>query len=771
MLLTRIIPRKFSSRLLLMTLFTGLIPVIIFTFLIQTSGDRFKNEINQTVQSGRDQEWKRSEAFLRQQGEEQICAKAIDVALQLNLALRIVPWMTLEDLQRDGKFHEVAVQRVGRIGYTTLYETRTGISRFHRDRKYENVKLRRFSKSLPAFWAIVRKSLTGKSAGGYYDWKEPDGSVRQKYMYAVPLTTQTGDGVRLSVAATAYVGEFTQPVREAEAIHQDTTRLLMGTIGASIGAFQKTGLFTMGLGIVVASLLALCVGRYFSRTIGRIREATSRVNAGDYAIRVRSSMSGEMGTLVADFNTMVAQLEATTVSKHRLEESEEKLRQTNTELLREVAERTKAEGALKEARSQLERRVEERTDELQQAYAKLVEEIKEREQLEAQLRQAQKMEAIGTLAGGIAHDFNNMLAAIIGFSEIIEEDLPKDSLSVHHIQSILGAASRGRDLVKQILAFSRKTEHVRGALSLSPLIKETIQLLRVSLPTTIAIRLHLNTAEDTVLASPAEIQQILMNLVINAAFAMHDSGGTLTINLANIDFKPDSSLSNTDVEPGEYVQLVVTDTGSGMTPDVMKRVFDPFFTTKKVGEGTGMGLSVVYGIVKSLHGVITVKSRPGVGSIFKILLPKSPVDMTSEPVKAEATPTGNERILFIDDEELLVEWGQTFLEKLGYAVKATTVSAEALKVFSSDPSQFDLVISDQSMPGITGLHLARKLLKIRSNIPIILCTGYSDSVSPEKAKEAGIKEFLMKPLGKKELAEVIRRVLDTAESKRLNRPS
>ncbi|MGD0238019.1 MAG: hypothetical protein ABSC55_26245, partial [Syntrophorhabdales bacterium] len=250
------------------------------------------------VELGRDQELGRSEALLRLQGEELIEAKAADVAAQLNLVLQSVPWMTLQDLRRDRKFHEVAVQRVGRTGYTTIYETRTGISRFHRDRKYENVNLRRFSKSLPAFWAIVRKSLKGKSASGYYDWREPDGSVRPKYMYAIPLRVRTGDGVRLTVAATAYVDEFTQAIREAKAIHQDTTRFLMNTIGMSIQAFRKTGQVVMGLGIVVASLLALCVGIYFSRTIGRLRNATSRVNAGDYAVRVRSSMSGEMGTLV-----------------------------------------------------------------------------------------------------------------------------------------------------------------------------------------------------------------------------------------------------------------------------------------------------------------------------------------------------------------------------------------------------------------------------------------------------------------------------------------
>jgi PAS domain S-box-containing protein len=329
-----------------MTLFAGLIPVIIFTLLIHWSGDRFTNEISKTVESGRDREWGRSEVLLQLQGEELIQAKAQDVAKQLNLVLQSVPWMTLADLRRDSKFHEVAVQRVGRTGYTVVYETRSGVSRFHKDRKYENVSIRRFSKSLPALWELLRKSQKGKRVGGYYDWKEPDGNIRRKYMYAIPLTVRTGDNIRLTVAATAYVDEFTQPIREAKGIHQETTRFLMNTIDASIQEFRRKGLVAMGLGIVVASLLALWIGRYFSRTITRLRDATSRVNAGDYAVRVRSSMSGEIGTLVADFNSMVARLESTTVSKQRLEESEERLKQSNTELLREIAERVRAEGAL-----------------------------------------------------------------------------------------------------------------------------------------------------------------------------------------------------------------------------------------------------------------------------------------------------------------------------------------------------------------------------------------------------------------------------------------
>ncbi len=387
--------------------------------------------------------------------------------------------------------------------------------------------------------------------------------------------------------------------------------------------------------------------------------------------------------------------------------------------------------------------------------------ISVRKQLEEQLRQAQKLEAIGTLAGGIAHDFNNILAAILGFTEMVIEDVADQPDIYDKMEKVLKAALRGRDLGRQILAFSRKTEGERKRITLTSLVKETQALLRASLPSTIQMALAITVDDDYVHGDPTQLQQVLMNLGTNAADAMREEGGKLTIELSSATFPQDILLPDPELKPGTYVRLTVQDTGQGMTEEVRQRVFEPFFTTKGQGKGTGMGLAVVYGIVKSHGGAVTVKSEVGQGSTFEVFLPRA---QRPEPEIEETTttllPTGTERILFVDDEEMILETAQRMLTSLGYHVTVAQNGSDGWNLFLQDPSCFDLVITDQTMPDVTGITLAQKMLKVRKGMPIILCTGYSEMVSAEKAREVGISAFAMKPLVRKEFAQTVRGVLD-----------
>jgi PAS domain S-box-containing protein len=420
--------------------------------------------------------------------------------------------------------------------------------------------------------------------------------------------------------------------------------------------------------------------------------------------------------------------------------------------------RMKDEEAVKKARDELEERVEGRTAELQQAYDKLMRETEERQQIEAQLRQAQKMEALGTMSGGIAHDFNNMLAAIIGFAELLEGHVQKGSRDAHHLDRIMKAGIRGRELVRQMLTFSRKTEQEKKPLALSSIVKETVKLIRATTPSTINIRVNA-VSEVLILGDPTQIQQVLMNLCTNAAHAMREKGGSLDIELSDYS----ASRSNDDpqgIAPGHYVKLTVRDTGIGMSSDVMEKIFDPFFTTKKVGEGTGLGLSVVHGIVKQHEGHIAVESEPGRGSTFTVYFPRITGGPKDDALRDDEIPTGTESILFVDDEEALVALGEDILAELGYEVTSRMNGMEALAIFRLDPSRFDLVITDQTMPDVTGADLAKEILAIRPDMPIIMCTGFSHLVDADRARAAGIKAFAMKPLTKREIARTIRRVLD-----------
>ncbi len=382
--------------------------------------------------------------------------------------------------------------------------------------------------------------------------------------------------------------------------------------------------------------------------------------------------------------------------------------------------------------------------------------------MEKQLRQAQKMEAIGTLAAGISHDFNNILAAIFGYVELAQMTLPEGNETRSRLDKVLNAAERAKNLVMQILTFCRQTENERKPLQISPIIKEALNLLRAFIPATIDIRQDIRSPSVMVLADPTQIHQVLMNLCTNAANAMREKGGVLKVIMEDVSVGAEYTGRLPGLDPGEYVKLSVCDTGHGIMPEIAERIFDPFFTTKKPGEGTGMGLAVVHGIITSHGGAIYVESEPEKGTSFYIYLPLiSSQETMPKPDTVKQVPTGSERILVIDDEKDLLEIFEAILKNLGYKVVVETSSVNALEIFRMKPDYFDLIITDQTMPNMTGEELSKEIMRIRPSIPIIICTGYSELMTEEKALKIGIKGFLTKPFAQDEIARTIRQVFKT----------
>ena len=383
----------------------------------------------------------------------------------------------------------------------------------------------------------------------------------------------------------------------------------------------------------------------------------------------------------------------------------------------------------------------------------------EKEKLQAQLIQAQKMEAIGVLAGGIAHDFNNILTVILGFSEIARADAAPGSRLVQDLDRVLIAAHRASDLVKQILAFSRQSTVARIPIKIQPLVKESLKMLRASIPSTISIKEDIHPQCGAILADPTQVHQVVMNLCSNAFQAMERSGGVLSVALNPVVIDLPTLADGRPIKPGGYVELTVSDTGIGIGPDIIAQIFDPFFTTKEIGKGTGLGLSITHGIIESYGGAITVESTVGQGTTFHVYFPVVQEE-TKECEESLEAPRGKERILFVDDEEFVAGLGKDMLERLGYTVTAHSRSIEALEAFMNDPAQFDLVITDQTMPGLTGIELAKRMLSIRPELSIVLCTGFSQQIDEDFTKSIGIRGFASKPFSQSSLGQLVRKLLD-----------
>lgn len=414
----------------------------------------------------------------------------------------------------------------------------------------------------------------------------------------------------------------------------------------------------------------------------------------------------------------------------------------------------------------LENQVDKRTKELSAKTVALEKEILEhdkseqkKKELENKLLQAHKMESIGTLAGGIAHDFNNILSSILGFTELAIGEVQKGTVLENDLQEVYAGGKRAKELVARILTFARQSDEQPKPVKIHTIADEFITFIRSTIPSTIEIQTNLES-DSLILGNQTQLHQILMNLFTNAAHSMEPHGGTIELYVNDLSIEESTGLKSVGLIPGKYVEIIVKDTGSGISSDIIGQIFDPYFTTKKVGEGTGMGLSMVHGIVESYNGKINVQSQPGIGSTFSLYFPVIEGSVEQKPYVSEKLPTGTERILFVDDEESIAKMVSQMLTRLGYTVTNRTSSLDALELFRKTPDSFDLVITDMTMPGMTGDTLAFEIKNIRPDIPIILCTGYNKKLYESSALDNAVEVLIHKPLVQSKLVKMIRSILD-----------
>lgn len=520
--------------------------------------------------------------------------------------------------------------------------------------------------------------------------------------------------------------EFDLNTDTLASVSADLIRLVNQEIEATRAKSRKTVtllgrmLFLSALGaILLVGLLALVIHRTITRHIQGLTLAASRLQKGDLDARIRLESNDELGRLSQGFNRMA--------------------------------------GQLKYLISDLETQVLKRTRDLETSNRSLQREIREKEKLAHDLRQAHKMEAVGTLSGGIAHDFNNILGIILGNTELADDDIPEWNPAKENLKEIRVACLRAKEVVRQLLSFSRKTSQEHRSLKLITVVEETLQLVRASIPATIDIVQELPPDSSPIVADPTQIHQVILNLISNAAHAMNE-GGTLTIRVREVNLT--EADCGARLSPGLHVEFSVTDTGIGIDQDIIDKIFDPYFTTKDVGKGTGMGLAVVHGIVMAHGADIRIQSRPGHGSRFTILFPAVDAAVTPETENSQEILEGQGRILVVDDEPALATMVEQMLNRMGYDAVSLTEPEMALDAVHTAPDRYDLIITDMTMPGFTGRALAEKIQAIRPDLPLILITGFHESVSAETAAQYGFSSYIEKPVNKAELARAVRDVLE-----------
>gem|GEM_PF-1239197 len=507
---------------------------------------------------------------------------------------------------------------------------------------------------------------------------------------------------------------------------------------------QSIGSSALLVAINLISLLVIMrflLRRFLQKPLRDFSDLVARYGAGHYENRLSYTPAREFQPFIGVLNEMGAKI------SHQMTQ-------------------------LESARDEMEKRVRDRTAELADTNRDLSAEIAQRRQTEkslhesqAQLQQARKMESIGTLTGGIAHDFNNILGIILGNVELALYDVGKHHAARHQLEEIQTAGLRAAGIVKQLLSFSRRTEQRLKPTDAIVVINESITFMRSTLPATIEIRRHINAVETVILADPIQINQIMINLCINASHAMEQSGGVLEIGVANLTLDAATAKTFPGVGHGDYLCLTISDTGEGIAPEIIDRIYDPYFTTKEVGKGSGMGLSVVHGIVKSHRGGITVASQPDKGTVFKLIFPLIAEPPEIQNVVAARPFGGQETILFVDDEPAIADMSKNILQRLGYVVEAQTNPMAALSRFQAAPDNFDLVITDMTMPGMTGADLSQKLKAIRPDVPIIISTGHSNLIDEHTAREMGIDAYVMKPMVADDIAQTIHNVLGATQSR------